>query len=103
MLYYLFLWHTVLTLPFLQVLLLIEGKAHAYVFASKGCKKWDTCAPEAVLSAVGGKLTDLHGNYYNYHKDVEFQNKGGVFATGKGISHANLIKKIPQDVLDLLY
>ena len=50
----------------LQVLLLLEGKAHAYVFASPGCKKWDTCAPEAVLHAVGGKLTDIHGNYYQY-------------------------------------
>jgi len=31
---------------FLQVLLLMEGQATAYVFASPGCKKWDTCAPE---------------------------------------------------------
>lgn len=79
----------------------MEGKAHAYVFASKGCKKWDTCAPEAVLTAIGGKLTDICGNHYLYHKDVEHPNSRGVFATGKGISHANLIKKIPQDVLDV--
>lgn len=26
-----------------KVLQLLEGKAHAYVFASAGCKKWDTC------------------------------------------------------------
>lgn len=26
-----------------KVLQLLEGKAHAYVFASSGCKKWDTC------------------------------------------------------------
>lgn len=26
-----------------KVLQLLEGKAHAYVFASGGCKKWDTC------------------------------------------------------------
>ena len=37
------------------------GNADAYVFASKGCKKWDTCAPEAVLCAAGGELTDIHG------------------------------------------
>ena len=51
-------------------MLLIEGKAHAYVFPSPGCKKWDTCAPEAVLHAMGGKLTDIHGNLYDYNKDV---------------------------------
>lgn len=26
-----------------KVLQLLEGNAHAYVFASAGCKKWDTC------------------------------------------------------------
>ena len=40
-----------------KVLLLIEGKAHAYVFPSPGCKKWDTCAPEAILHALGGKVS----------------------------------------------
>ena len=33
----------------------MEGKASAYVFASLGTKKWDTCGPEAILHAVGGK------------------------------------------------
>lgn len=44
-----------------QVLLLLDGKVHAYVFASPGCKKWDTCGPEALLKAKGGTLTDMHG------------------------------------------
>lgn len=48
----------------------MEGRAHAYVFASKGCKKWDTCAPEAVLAAIGGKLTDMDGKQYSYFKNV---------------------------------
>jgi len=45
------------------VLRVIEGEADAYVFASPGCKKWDTCAPEAVLCAIGGQLTDVHGKW----------------------------------------
>ncbi|XP_011784844.1 PREDICTED: 3'(2'),5'-bisphosphate nucleotidase 1 isoform X2 [Colobus angolensis palliatus] len=53
-----------------KIIQLIEGKASAYVFASPGCKKWDTCAPEVILHAVGGKLTDIHGNVLQYHKDV---------------------------------
>ena len=44
----------VITLLTLQIIQLIEGKASAYVFASPGCKKWDTCAPEVILHAVGG-------------------------------------------------
>lgn len=84
------------------MLLLAEGKAHAYVFASKGCKKWDTCAPEAILKAVGGKLTDMHGKEYSYDKDVEFPNRGGVFATAKGVDYDYLVAKIPADVRNLL-
>ena len=45
-----------------KVLLLIEGKAHAYVFPSPGCKKWDTCAPEAILHALGGKVSEIRIN-----------------------------------------
>lgn len=39
-----------------QIIQLVEGRASAYVFASPGCKKWDTCAPEALLTAVGGTV-----------------------------------------------
>lgn len=35
-----------------QVLQILDGVADAYVFPSKGTKKWDTCAPEACLMYV---------------------------------------------------
>lgn len=81
-----------------QVLLLIEGKAHAYIFASPGCKKWDTCAPEAVLHALGGTLTDVHGSQYQYHSSVEQQNTGGVLATSAGQSHSWYLAKVPDEI-----
>lgn len=31
------------------------------MFASPGCKKWDTCAPEVILHAVGGESILLAG------------------------------------------
>ena len=55
-----------------KVILLMEGVASAYVFPSPGCKKWDTCAPEAILHAMGGLLTDIHGNKYEYHARKPF-------------------------------
>jgi len=81
-----------------QVLLLIEGKAHAYIFASPGCKKWDTCAPEAVLHAIGGKLTDIHGNAFQYHTTVKKQNTGGVLGTARASEMDWYLSKIPEDV-----
>ncbi|XP_072032724.1 3'(2'),5'-bisphosphate nucleotidase 1-like isoform X2 [Amphiura filiformis] len=83
-----------------KVLLLLEGRATAYIFASKGCKKWDTCAPEALLHAVGGKLTDVHGNTYIYHKDVKHMNTGGVIAAYR--NHQFFLSQVPKAVKDVL-
>lgn len=85
-----------------KVLLLIEGKAHAYVFPSKGCKKWDTCAPEALLHAFGGKLTDIHGKPIQYHSTVEHVNSGGGLATYLESVHEWYAENIPQETRDVL-
>lgn len=77
---------------------LLEGKAHAYVFASPGCKKWDTCAPEAVLEAHGGILTDILGKHYSYGANVLHLNKLGVIATAKSVNHQKIIDLIPDNV-----
>lgn len=81
---------------------LLEGKAHCYVFASAGCKKWDTCAPEAILEADHGVLTDILGKHYNYGPNVEFGNKTGVLATARATSHQDLLDKIPDHVKNKL-
>ncbi|CAK9305008.1 unnamed protein product [Gordionus sp. m RMFG-2023] len=101
----------------MKVLLVIEGLAHAYLYASKGSKKWDTCAPEAILRALGGKLTDICGESIDYSlnsppsetpskttiQDSHWVNNYiGILATHKGLDHAGLIKKIPQNIKDTL-
>lgn len=86
----------------LQVLQLLEGKASVYVFASPGCKKWDTCAPEAVLSAAGGKLTDILGDFYKYGGAELHPNKTGVLAAVSKDLHTYALNKIPQELKDAL-
>ncbi|KAM9355299.1 3'(2'),5'-bisphosphate nucleotidase 1 isoform 1-T4 [Pholidichthys leucotaenia] len=83
-----------------KIIQLVEGKASAYVFASPGCKKWDTCAPEAILHAVGGKLTDIHGNPYRYDANVKHMNSAGVLATLR--NHDYYVSRVPQSVLQAL-
>ncbi|PWA27877.1 hypothetical protein CCH79_00000516, partial [Gambusia affinis] len=83
-----------------KIIQLIEGKASAYVFASPGCKKWDTCGPEAILHAVGGKLTDMFGNLYHYNADVKHMNSAGVLATLR--NHDYYVSRVPQSVLRAL-
>jgi 3'-phosphoadenosine 5'-phosphosulfate (PAPS) 3'-phosphatase len=65
----------------LQVLLVLERRVHVYVHASRGCSLWDTCAPEAVLKAAGGMLTDVFGNGISYLPTNETSVKTGVLAT----------------------
>uniref|UniRef100_A0AC34FND9 3'(2'),5'-bisphosphate nucleotidase 1 n=1 Tax=Panagrolaimus sp. ES5 TaxID=591445 RepID=A0AC34FND9_9BILA len=76
-----------------KVLRCLEGAA-AYVFASDGCKKWDTCAPEAVLIAAGGMLTDISGQRINYHADVQYPNSGGVLATAPWVEHMPFVEAL---------
>ncbi|XP_078212644.1 3'(2'),5'-bisphosphate nucleotidase 1 isoform X6 [Callithrix jacchus] len=83
-----------------KIIQLIEGKASAYVFASPGCKKWDTCAPEVILHAVGGKLTDIHGNVLQYHKDVKHLNSAGVLATLRNYDY--YASRVPESVKNAL-
>ncbi|KAM5164650.1 3'(2'),5'-bisphosphate nucleotidase 1 [Mantella aurantiaca] len=83
-----------------KIIQLIEGQASAYVFASPGCKKWDTCAPEAVLHAVGGKLTDIHGNSFQYHKDVKHMNSAGVLAALRNFDF--YASRVPESVKQAL-
>lgn len=85
-----------------KVLQLLEGKASIYVFASPGCKKWDTCAPEAVLSAAGGKLTDIIGNFYKYGANETKPNKTGVLAAVNDELHSYALNRISQDLKDAL-
>ncbi|XP_026494306.2 3'(2'),5'-bisphosphate nucleotidase 1 isoform X1 [Vanessa tameamea] len=85
-----------------KVLQLLEGKASVYVFASPGCKKWDTCAPEAILSAAGGKLTDILGHNYKYGASEPRPNKTGVLAAVNADLHNYALNRIPQELKEKL-
>ncbi|CAD5215779.1 unnamed protein product [Bursaphelenchus xylophilus] len=80
-----------------KVLRCLEG-ATAYVFASDGCKKWDTCAPEAVLKSAHGRLTDITGRDILYGEHVQHRNTGGVLATAPRLDHEAFVDAIPEDI-----
>ena len=49
-----------------KVVRLLENSAQVYVHLGPGTKKWDSCAPEAVLREAGGLLTDVDGRPLHY-------------------------------------
>lgn len=84
------------------MLKLTKGVGHVFLYPTQGCMKWDTCAPEAILIAAGGKLTDVHGKHYTYFKDEVFLNGGGVFATRNAADHDKLVARMPEEVKKVL-
>ncbi len=53
----------------LKIAALVDGRADLYVHDGPGMKKWDTCGPDALLTAAGGRLSDLDGHPIDYADD----------------------------------
>jgi 3'(2'), 5'-bisphosphate nucleotidase len=68
----------------LKVGLIARRLADLYLHPSPGCKEWDLCAPQALLEAAGGRITDCWGNPIWYNKrDVRAHN--GLVASNGAI------------------
>jgi 3'(2'), 5'-bisphosphate nucleotidase len=67
----------------------LEGAADLYVHASSGAKKWDACAPEALIRAAGGVMTDLDGEPLDY-AEADLAVKNGLVATSPALIGAVL-------------
>ena len=75
-----------------KILAVAEGRADVAVMNFKS-SSWDTCAPEAVLRAAGGRLTDIFGDAIVHRPDppapATFLNALGAVASGPGYSAAH--------------
>lgn len=91
-----------------KMLAVAEGRADVAVMHF-GTSLWDTCAPEAVLRAAGGKVTDLFGAPLVHSPDRAGEspliNKLGVLATSSSLAsvdaagrdHAEMAKAMCAD------
>ncbi len=76
----------------IKIGLLVEQQCDLYIHLSPRTKQWDTCAPEAILGAAGGRLTDLWGQPYRYNTE-DVQNRNGLVATN-GAAHATVVARL---------
>ncbi|XP_076319979.1 inositol monophosphatase 3-like [Tachypleus tridentatus] len=58
----------------------IQGISSAYVHVTL-IKKWDICAGNAILKALGGQMTTLEGNLISYEASDDDANHEGLLAT----------------------
>jgi 3'(2'), 5'-bisphosphate nucleotidase len=76
----------------IKVCLVAGGEADVYLHPSAGTHLWDCCAPEAILRAAGGVLTDAAGRLLSYDL-AETANRRGVLAAGPGL-HARVAQAV---------
>lgn len=81
--------------------LIATGRADLYVHPVPFLKEWDTCAPEAVLRAAGGTVTDCAGNELRYGKRQTRQ-PGGIFAARSDVWNrvAPLVREVSQPLFE---
>ena len=82
---------------------LVRGESDIYICLSlpgkSSPKDWDFAAPESILKAAGGKITNLDNKELSYGK-ANFNQGGVIVATSNGKTHGNIcceIKKIIEE------
>ena len=63
-----------------KVAMVADARRDLYVYPGSRTKIWDTCGPEAVLLAAGGRMTDVHGRPLTY-TETDLTNRGGIVAS----------------------
>jgi 3'(2'), 5'-bisphosphate nucleotidase len=67
----------------LKVAMVAEGSRDLYVYPGSRTKIWDSCAPDAIISAAGGRLTDTYGDPLIYDQPDLYNRRGLVASNGR--------------------
>ena len=76
-----------------KTLQVVERKSNLYLHVTE-IKKWDICAGNAILNAVGGKMTTLKGQEIDYSFNGSPLNKDGLMATMTESEHQKYLDKV---------
>ena len=60
-----------------------NGEAEMMIYWWSTTRRWDSCAPEAIIKSLGGYFATPYGKQlvYDPNGDKEFKNKEGFFCT----------------------
>jgi 3'(2'), 5'-bisphosphate nucleotidase len=76
----------------MKVALVCQGDRDLYLYGGEQTKLWDTCGPEAILTAAGGCMSDMDGRPLDYRK-ADLNNRDGVVASN-GPLHDHVIRAL---------
>jgi len=66
----------------LKLALIALGERDLYVNPTSRCSTWDTCGPEAILVAAGGRLSDIDGGLLRYDAEENALPRGLLASNG---------------------
>lgn len=76
----------------MQMHQVIVGEADAMVYFGSRCSKWDTCAGEALIRAIGGQVTGLRNEKIEYDpNNKNYYNEDSVICTLDERSHERIL------------
>jgi 3'(2'), 5'-bisphosphate nucleotidase len=75
-----------------KISMVAAGLADVYAHPTGGTMLWDTCAPQALLVAAGGRITELSGAPLTY-VSASLENRRGLLAS-RGLDHAALVGEL---------
>jgi 3'-phosphoadenosine 5'-phosphosulfate (PAPS) 3'-phosphatase len=76
-----------------KLAMVARGAAEIYAHPTLGTKLWDSAAPQVVLHASGGRLTDMRGQPLVYDKAV-VDNRFGLLASYCAAEHDALVEQL---------
>lgn len=76
----------------LKIGMIGTGRCDLYLHPSGGTKLWDAAAPEAIVTAAGGRLTDFDGRPLEY-SPAHLHNDRGLIASN-GAIHEELVARL---------
>jgi inositol monophosphatase 3 len=81
-----------------KILQVIGGQADAYVHNTL-IKKWDICAPNALIESVGGRFSSLTGISITYSgEEADVRHESGVLAAASFSQHQKFFSKLKSHV-----
>jgi 3'(2'), 5'-bisphosphate nucleotidase len=76
----------------LKIGLICERKCDLYIHPSPQTKQWDACAPDAIITEAGGRMTDLTGEPFVYNRR-DLYNRNGILASN-GRAHDQILERV---------
>jgi 3'(2'), 5'-bisphosphate nucleotidase len=71
-----------------------QGTAEAYVHTGRGLKGWDVCAVDALVTAAGGRISDVTGAPIAYRAESLACERGLV--ASNGLTHHAILARIAR-------